>query len=642
MKKTFLFVLMSLAFISINCNGAVPEMDVKDQTIIKVPADFPTIALAIENAEDGDWIILAPGEYFESEIEINKAVTISSEWKLTQDESKIDETIIDSEDKILFSIYADGVEISGLKIINGNHTLDVEANVTIIHNRFENNLDGMSFESGGGGYVAFNYAENDRDDPLDIDISRTGSDILVEHNTFINSNDDGIEIRLFTSPEQNINYIVRENTIIGSNRTGIQLISYDVYTGKVFHIHNNIIRNCKVGLGCMDGSGTIEDLTGALKMDEQVYFYNNTLIGNKMGATGGINIIAANNVVAENELGGFKLFGAGSAILNNLFYNNGVADFIELDEAVIKNGNIFSKDPLLDNISYAPLVNSPCIDAGVASYVNAATILEIASEYIIGSAPDIGAIEYGDGNKSSALKKQLIVDAGEDAVLVSPNTELSLKAKIGGNSEEISSTTWKLERGPGQVEIVSPAKMETNVIFQQEGIYQFSFTCLDANSFSRDNITIRYTKGGDGNQLFLNDKNTSIIEAEDYAYSYGDIEVLNDSQSDGINTVLIKEESEVSNNNLEYSVGTSENTDWIIWLLVKNQSSEESTLNINLNNKKLSSPSITNSKKWKWLKVEGTSRLAAGQWPLIIGNETGSVLIDKILFTSDPKLKPKQ
>ncbi|MCK4919637.1 MAG: hypothetical protein KAS71_01245, partial [Bacteroidales bacterium] len=532
--------------------------------------------------------------------------------------------------------------ISGLTLINGDHTLNIEAKVKIIHNIFKGNLDGMSFESGGGGYVAFNYAENDRDDPIDLDISLDGSDIIVEHNLFINSNDDGIEIRLFTQPDQNINYIIRENTIIGSNRTGIQLISYDVYTGKEFHIHNNIIRNCQVGLGCMDGSGTIEDLTGALKMDEQVYFYNNTLIGNRMGATGGINIIAANNVVAENELGGFKLFGAGSAILNNLFYNNGVADFIDLNEAVIKNGNIFSKDPLIDNSSYTPIVNSPCIDAGVASYVNGASILEIASEYIIGSAPDIGAIEYGNGNKSSTLKKQLIVDAGDDVVLVSPANKLVLKAKVGSNSEEISSSTWNLESGQGQVEIVSPGEIETNVIFQEEGIYKFSFTCLDDNSFARDNISVRYIKNGDGKQLFMNDKITNIIEAEDYAYSYGDTEVLNESQNGGINSVLINEESEGNNNKLEYSVGTSENTDWILWLLVKNNTTGESTLNINFNNKELNSPLVENSKKWKWLKVEGTSRLAAGQWPLIIGNKSGSIIIDKILITSDSKFKPEE
>jgi len=400
MKETMFFTLISIAcLINPNCNADDPELDKEKTRILKVPTDFPTIARAAEHSKDGDWIILSPGKYYENTIEINKAVTVSSEWKLKGDESKIDETIIDAGDKTLFIIKANGVEISGFNIINGDHTLDISANVTIMHNHFVNNLDAMSFESGSGGHAAYNTVENDKDDGLDIDIgsdkNNIGSDILVEHNTIINSSDDGIEIRLFSYPNQNINYIIRENIVIGSKNAGIQLISYDKYTGKVFHIHHNIFRDCKIGLGCMEGSNTSEDLSGASKMDEQIYFYNNTIVGNKMGATGGNNIIALNNIIEENELGGFKRFGINSAIINNLFYKNGNGDFIELNDAVLRSGNIFSKDPLLDKTTFTPAINSPCVNAGKDKYeLNGIVFLKIDSKYIVGSAPDIGAIEY--------------------------------------------------------------------------------------------------------------------------------------------------------------------------------------------------------------------------------------------------------
>jgi len=363
-----------------------------------VPADFPAIAQAIEAAEAGDTIIISPGTYYENNITINKAITISSEWKITGDVSKIEETIVDSQDKILFTVTADGVEISGLRIINGNHTLNIEANVIVMHNHFVRNLDAMSFESSGGGYAGYNTVENDRDDGLDSDIvynaNNNGSNLIIENNTIINSNDDGIEIRLYTYSNQNINYSIRGNTIKGSKNAGIQIISYDVYTGKKFQIHHNIITGCKTGLGCMDGSNTSEDLTGALYMDEQVLFFNNTLVGNQMGATGGNNVIAVNNVVKGNALGGFKRFGSQSAVINNLFYGNGVTDLIEINESVPKSGNIFSVDPLLDNTTFTPSANSTCIDAGIGRYekdVN--TILEVPAKYISGSAPDIGAVE---------------------------------------------------------------------------------------------------------------------------------------------------------------------------------------------------------------------------------------------------------
>ena len=76
---------------------------------------------------------------------------------------------------------------------------------------------------------------------------------------------------------------------------------------------------------------------------------------------------------------------------------------------------------MLDKNTFNLVINSPCIDAGKDKYeLNGIVLLEIASQYINGSAPDIGAIEYDRENKSAFLKKQFIVDAGEDMILVSP------------------------------------------------------------------------------------------------------------------------------------------------------------------------------------------------------------------------------
>src|SRR4030042_741243 len=402
MKSTTLFTIISIAcLISTSCYQKGRPLINEDGRVLKVPSEFSTIEMAVKNSADDDWIILSPGKYFEMKIDIEKSVTISSEWKISGDELKIEETIIDSQDSILFNIKADSVEISGLNIINGDHPLNITASATIKNNHFVGNLDAMSFEGSGGGYVGYNTVENDRDDGLDLDIrsgeQNRGSNIVVEHNTIINSHDDGIEIRLYDYPDQNINYIVRQNRISGSNNAGIQIISYDIFTGKVFQIHHNIITGCKTGLGCMEGSNSKEDMTGASKMDELVFFYNNTLVDNQMGTTGGNNIIAVNNLVQGNSLGGFKRFGSNSAVINNIFYQNGGEDLIELNESVVKEGNIFSVDPLLDKTSFMPAVSSPCIEAGKAKYeLNGESILEVPSVYISGSAPDIGAIELNN------------------------------------------------------------------------------------------------------------------------------------------------------------------------------------------------------------------------------------------------------
>ena len=60
--------------------------------VLKVPSEYETIAEAVEKSEDGDMIIIAPGEYKEKDIMLTKAITITSEWKLSGDKSLIDKT----------------------------------------------------------------------------------------------------------------------------------------------------------------------------------------------------------------------------------------------------------------------------------------------------------------------------------------------------------------------------------------------------------------------------------------------------------------------------------------------------------------------------------------------------------------------
>ena len=114
-KKMSLILAITACWMTISCNQTRKPVINENGRILKVPSEFATIAEAVNNSVDGDWIILAPGKYMEMKIDLDKSVTISSEWKLAGDELKIEETIIDSQDSILFNIKKDGVEISGLK-----------------------------------------------------------------------------------------------------------------------------------------------------------------------------------------------------------------------------------------------------------------------------------------------------------------------------------------------------------------------------------------------------------------------------------------------------------------------------------------------------------------------------------------------
>lgn len=609
--------------------------------ILKVPSEFQTIASAVANSSEGDMIIISPGLYVENEIEINKGIVISSEWKLSGDESKIDQTIVDAGDKRLFIIHADEVEISGLRIINGDHTLDINAKVTVSHNHFINNLDGMSFEEGGGGYAGYNTAENDRDDALDVDITvdkeNRGSDLLVEHNTFINCHDDGIEIRLFKPRDQNIHYEIRWNRIIGSNNAGIQLISYDVFTGKMFNIHHNTFINCKTGLGCMEGAKTREDLSGASKMDEQVLFYNNTVTGCKMGATGGNNILAFNNLISGNSMGGFKRFGAKSKIYNNLFFMNGRDDLIEIDPDVKKNENLFSKDPLLDENTYYPVENSPCIDAGIIEIeTEGSGLFQISSEYINGGAPDIGAVESGLNRQEIHHTQSLQADAGEDRVIESPVPAIVLAGRIRNSGKNTSlHCAWKQEEGPAEAKILDAGKLVTDVILKKEGIYLFSLNCSGGSATANDYVSIRYFNDGDGKEIFLNNQMTNVIEAEDFAYTYGNVEKKKKKY-----ILLNNLETDDNGPQIEYSVGMAEENDYELWLLLKPLASGYNKLNLMFNHKKMGEISTMEKKKFQWVKLPDKISATPGQWQLLIENIQGQVALDKMIFSTDPEFIP--
>lgn len=70
---------------------------------------------------------------------------------------------------------------------------------------------------------------------------------------------------------------------------------------------------------------------------------------------------------------------------------------MSVHESVVKKKNIFSTNPRVDAHTLKPMVDSPCIDAGIKKYRSAfKTILKVHADYIKGKRPDIGAIEHGN------------------------------------------------------------------------------------------------------------------------------------------------------------------------------------------------------------------------------------------------------
>jgi hypothetical protein len=116
-------------------------------------------------------------------------------------------------------------------------------------------------------------------------------------------------------------------------------------------ITDNLIANCRfAGIGLMGNTISVEDYSGA-NVIEAIWAYNNTIYGNDYGISGGDNLVAINNIIANSlTRGAWQVqgpAGASSSVAYTLFYNNGV----DSDQSTLGAGNKFGQNPLF---AYAP------------------------------------------------------------------------------------------------------------------------------------------------------------------------------------------------------------------------------------------------------------------------------------------------
>ena len=166
------------------------------------------------------------------------------------------------------------------------------------------------------------------------------------------SRQETIEVRLqdATAPALPITITIRKNEIIGCDEDGIQFIDYGqtVDTHRNYMITDNLIANCRfAGIGLMGNAISVEDCSGA-NIVEAIWAYNNTIYGNDYGISGGDNLVAINNIIANSlTRGAWRVQGASSSVAYTLFYNNG----IDTDQSTLGAGNKFGQNPLF---AYAP------------------------------------------------------------------------------------------------------------------------------------------------------------------------------------------------------------------------------------------------------------------------------------------------
>src|SRR6185369_10613333 len=144
-------------------------------------------------------------------------------------------------------------------------------------------------------------------------------------NTITENSDDGIEFRLYPYVGPTLHVDIIGNRFIHNDSDGIQLIDSPDSSSRFIKIERNLFTvNRKATVGFMPDQNTEESYIGAGTL-EQVWFINNTVVGDGYGVCGGANLVVANNLFQDVIHTAIrKVVGPNSIVSHNLIWNCGM------------------------------------------------------------------------------------------------------------------------------------------------------------------------------------------------------------------------------------------------------------------------------------------------------------------------------
>ncbi len=380
--------------------------------IINVPDDFDTIQEGIDEAEDGDTVLVAPGRYFENLYIGYRNLTLASLIVTTGDTAYIDSTIIDGDEAgsciTIVNLTGESTTIRGFTITNGlayggggiscsnSDPKLIDLHIT------ENQASQDGIEVGfGGGLSCF------RSSPY-------VSNVSITHNR-ASSDGGGIHVSHNSSPFLT-NVVIKDNSArdgggihVGYNSTpdlvNVRIInnSAQQWGGAIWTRRSNLYLD-KVLIAGNDAGhySVIISITGG-----EITFNNVTIFDNYdqngafsfSGVNYSLRVSFLNCIFGHNSESAIKVYGDSAQIV--FAYNN--YDGTE-DDIIISNGaelewgegniNLYPRFSDWVNGDYTLSEESPCIDAGTDFFVwNDDTLIDLDEDEFHCNDPDMGAFE---------------------------------------------------------------------------------------------------------------------------------------------------------------------------------------------------------------------------------------------------------
>ena len=462
-------------------------------TVIRVPADQPTVQAAVSAASSGDTILIAPGTYTGGVWVQDKVLTFASWYQTTGDPAYIDQTVLSgyvanacggasgcAGNAVLeFGSRSAGSVVNGLTIANGVDGVRGNARVTVTHSRLTANGDGADFGNDSTALFDHDVFVANTDDGIDINgrVAMTLLDSTIQENQ-----GDGIEFRMYPYVGPALDVVIRRNRFVRNDSDGIQLIDSDGASSRTVTVDRNTFdHNGAASIGCLPNQQTNEDFSGA-PLAERVYVTNNTFSIENYGVVGGANSIVLNNIFAGTRATALRRVTGASAVAYNLFWHN-TADY---EEGIPPTSSVFADPLLYEDFRLWP--GSPAIDAGTSSYTwNGEQVLSIPASDYVGAAPDLGYWEYAGAPSNRAPG----VSAGPDLSVVLP-AAATLHGTVSddGLPSGVLTSRWSMVSGPGTVTFADPAAVDTTATFSTAGTYVVELTADDGDLSASDTAQI--------------------------------------------------------------------------------------------------------------------------------------------------------